>query len=61
MKEEKKMIHQLKLNNKYFEDVICGKKTFELRQDDRDYNEGDYLTIAAYMRAAAVWSTLIIF
>ncbi len=39
------MIHQLKIKNKYFEDVICGKKTFELRQDDRDYAEGDYLAL----------------
>lgn len=39
------MIHQLKLKNKYFEDVICGKKTFELRLDDRDYAEGDYLAL----------------
>ena len=39
------MIHQLKQKSKYFEDVISGKKTFELRLDDRDYAEGDYLAL----------------
>lgn len=39
------MIHQLKQMSEYFEDVVAGKKTFELRVDDRDYEKGDYLAL----------------
>ena len=39
------MIHQLKQMSEYFEDVIAGKKTFEIRVDDRDYEKGDYLAL----------------
>ena len=37
------MIHQLKIQDKYFEKIISNKKTFELRKDDRGYRVGDYL------------------
>lgn len=39
------MIHQLKLKSKYFEKVISGEKTFEIRVDDRHYQQGDYLAL----------------
>ena len=39
------MIHQLKQIDTYFEDVISGKKTFEIRLDDRHYKQGDYLAL----------------
>ena len=39
------MIHQLKQIDTYFEDVISGKKTFEIRIDDRHYKQGDYLAL----------------
>ena len=39
------MIHQLKLKSKYFEKVISGEKTFEIRVDDRHYEQGDYLAL----------------
>lgn len=37
------MIHQLKIEKQYFEQIVLGKKTFEVRRNDRDFHEGDYL------------------
>lgn len=39
------MIHQLKCESKYFEDVASGKKTFEVRNNDRDFRVGDFLAL----------------
>ena len=36
-------LHELKILNKYFDDVLIGKKTFELRKNDRDYQVGDLI------------------
>ena len=33
--------HELKLNQKYFDDVAKRRKPFEIRYNDRDYKEGD--------------------
>lgn len=33
--------HELKIKEKYFEEVLGGRKTFELRKDDRGYEVGD--------------------
>ncbi|MGE7650500.1 ASCH/PUA domain-containing protein [Peribacillus frigoritolerans] len=37
------MTHGLKIHPKYFESVITGDKTFEIRKNDRDYSVGDRL------------------
>lgn len=42
------MIHELKTWPEYFEKVKSGEKRFELRKDDRDYNEGDFLLLREY-------------
>lgn len=42
------MIHAVKQKPGYFEDVLCGRKTFEVRQNDRDYREGDLLALNEY-------------
>lgn len=39
------MIHQLKCEEKYFKDACYGKKTFEVRKNDRDFHVGDYLAL----------------
>lgn len=39
------MVHQLKCAANYFEDVITGKKTFEVRKNDRNFHVGDYLAL----------------
>lgn len=40
--------HELKIKPKYFDDVISGKKNFEIRKDDRDYEVGDLITLKEY-------------
>lgn len=42
------MIHQLKILPEYFEPVIKGEKTFEIRVNDRDFKKGDYLALNEY-------------
>ncbi|MDU7031650.1 DUF3850 domain-containing protein [uncultured Robinsoniella sp.] len=39
------MEHELKIYPKYFEDVISGKKKFEIRKNDRKYCVGDVLLL----------------
>lgn len=36
-------LHELKILHKYLVDVDLGKKTFELRKNDRDYQVGDLI------------------
>jgi hypothetical protein len=42
------MIHALKQMPGYYDDVISGKKTFEVRKNDRPYKEGDLLALNEY-------------
>jgi len=37
------MTHLLNLNHKYFDSVLDGIKTFEYRNNDKDYKIGDYV------------------
>ncbi len=39
------MIHELKEHPKHFQDVLEGKKTFEVRRHDRDFQVGDLLAL----------------
>jgi hypothetical protein len=39
------MKHKLKIDTAVFELLTSGKKTFELRKNDRDYKEGDILIL----------------
>jgi len=41
-------IHELKLDVKYFDDVKSGKKNFEIRNNDRDFQIGDILELKAF-------------
>lgn len=36
-------LHQLKIESKYYEEVVKGNKPFELRKDDRGYEFGDLI------------------
>lgn len=40
--------HELKILPQYFEAAWDGRKTFELRKNDRDYKVGDYLVLREY-------------
>ena len=37
--------HELKILPKYFEDVLYGRKRFELRKDDRGFEVGDWIRL----------------
>jgi len=39
------MIHQLKCEAPYFQDIIKGIKTYEVRKNDKNYDVGDYLAL----------------
>lgn len=42
------MIHELKIATEYFEAVISGEKTFEIRKHDRLFHKGDLLALNEY-------------
>ncbi len=42
------MIHALKIHPEYFSEVIAGRKTFEVRVDDRPFRYGDLLALNEY-------------
>lgn len=39
------MEHKLKIQQKYFEPVIQGKKRFEIRKNDRNFKVGDIVVL----------------
>ena len=39
------MIHELKILPEYFNAVISGEKTFEIRKNDRAFHKGDLLAL----------------
>lgn len=39
------MIHELKIEPRFFEAIESGKKNFEVRKSDRHYFVGDYLAL----------------
>lgn len=40
--------HELKIFPRWFDDVKSGKKRFELRKADRDYEVGDFLCLREF-------------
>ena len=40
--------HELKIEPEYFKPIITGKKMFEIRKNDRDYQVGDKLFLYEY-------------
>lgn len=40
--------HNLKTHPEYFQEVIKGRKKFELRKDDRGFSVGDILCLEEY-------------
>ena len=40
--------HDLKIEKKYFNDVIAERKKFEVRKNDRDYQVNDILSLNEY-------------
>lgn len=50
------MTHQLKTIQPYFDQVMKGLKTFELRKRDRLFNAGDTLILKEYDQKSGVYS-----
>jgi len=50
------MIHELKTFPDFFNAVISGKKTFEVRKADRDFRVGDMLALNEYDPEAKVYT-----
>lgn len=46
--EMEKPVHQIRLATMYFDDVVSGKKSFELRKNDRNYKVGDILEMLEF-------------
>lgn len=42
------MLHELKILPKYYDAVINGMKTFEIRKNDRNYSVGDTLRLREF-------------
>lgn len=40
--------HELKIDPQYFEAIADGRKTFEIRKNDRNYKVGDRLVLREY-------------
>lgn len=43
--EREPIVHSLKIDQKYYEEVLTGKKKFEVRRNDRDFQVGDLLNL----------------
>ena len=50
------MKHELKVDPEFMLDLLEGKKTFELRKDDRGFNVGDELFLREYNRKTELYS-----
>lgn len=46
--EQMSQIHNLKIEQRYFESVYTNNKTFELRKNDRDYQVNDILFLREF-------------
>lgn len=49
--EKPKPVYQTRLAEMYFDDVVSGRKSFELRKKDKDYKVGDILEMLEFKNA----------
>ena len=50
------MIHYLKTSPEFFEAVLIGSKTFEIRYNDRNFQEGDTVILEEYFKRMKTYS-----
>lgn len=53
-------MHELKIASEFFEAVKDGRKKFEIRKNDRNYQEGDVLVLKEYDPITQLFSGRII-
>lgn len=46
--ESDQKVHQIRIGTSFFDDVCSGKKSFELRKNDRGYKQGDILEMMEF-------------
>lgn len=46
--ESNQKVHQIRIGTAFFDDVCSGKKSFELRKNDRGYEQGDILEMMEF-------------
>ena len=46
--ESDQKVHQIRIGSSFFDDVCSGKKSFELRKNDRGYKQGDILEMMEF-------------
>lgn len=56
--QQGKKVHDVKLGATFFEDVKTGRKTFELRKNDRGYKEGDTIVLHEYKDGTTTGRTI---
>lgn len=56
--QQEKKVHDVKLGATFFDDVKTGRKTFELRKNDRRYKEGDTIVLHEYKDGATTGRTI---
>lgn len=50
------MVHELKTLSPYYENVVSGRKTFEVRLNDRGFKVGDKLLLKEYEPVSNTYS-----
>jgi hypothetical protein len=43
--EKFRRLHTIKIDRQYYDNIVSGRKRFEIRYDDRDYQVGDLLCL----------------
>jgi ParB family chromosome partitioning protein len=56
--QQEKKVHDVKLGTTFFDDVKTGRKTFELRKNDRGYKEGDTIVLHEYKDGTTTGRTI---
>jgi hypothetical protein len=56
MKDRIAQVHALKCWPDFFEAILDDRKTFDIRKDDRDFQEGDYLILREYCPGSDIYS-----
>lgn len=56
--QQEKKVHDVKLGTTFFDDIKTGRKTFELRKNDRGYKEGDTIVLHEYKDGTTTGRTI---